>query len=110
MSLALRDLQTAFAAHVSVGDGADLLAVVAGDTIPAAARLDIYRHHVLDSLGAALAATFPTVQTLVGPDFFRRLARDFVAQSLPAQPVLAEYGAGLPAFIAGYEAVRGLPY
>jgi hypothetical protein len=46
----------------------------------------------------------------VGPDFFRRLARDFVAQSLPAQPVLAEYGAGLPAFIAGYEAVRGLPY
>ncbi len=110
MSLALRDLQAAFAAHVTGADRADLLAVVAGDTIPAAARLGIYRHHVFESLGTALAATFPTVQALVGADFFRRLARDFVTLSLPAQPVLAEYGAGLPAFIAGYEPAGGLPY
>jgi len=110
MSLALRDLQAAFAAHVTGADRADLLAAVAGDTIAAAARLGIYRHHVFESLGTALAATFPTVQALVGADFFRRLARDFVALSLPAQPVLAEYGAGLPAFIAGYEPAGGLPY
>ena len=110
MSLALRDLQAAFAAHVTGADRADLLAAVAGDTIAAAARLGIYRHHVFESLGTALATTFPTVQALVGADFFRRLARDFVALSLPAQPVLAEYGAGLPAFIAGYEPAGGLPY
>jgi hypothetical protein len=110
MSLALRDLQMAFAAHLTGAERADLLAAVTGDTIPAAARLDIYRHHVFESLGTALAATFSTVLSLVGPDFFRRLARDFVAQSLPAQPVLAEYGAGLPAFIASYEPAGGLPY
>ena len=110
MSLALRDLQAAFAAHLAGADRADLLAVVGGDTIAAAARLGIHRHHVFESLGTALAATFPTVQTLVGADFFRRLARDFVALSPPVQPVLAEYGAGLPAFIAGYEPAGGLPY
>ncbi|HYR65243.1 MAG TPA: DNA-binding domain-containing protein [Reyranella sp.] len=110
MSLALRDLQAAFAAHLAGAARADLLAVVTGDTIPAAARLAVYRHHVFDSLGTALAATFPTVQALVGADFFRRLARDFIALSPPAQPVLAEYGAGLPAFIAGYEPASGLPY
>jgi hypothetical protein len=110
MPLALRDLQAAFVAHVTGGDRADLVAAVAGDTIPAAARLNVYRHHVFESLGAALAATFPTVQALVGTDFFRGLARAFVGHALPVQPVLSEYGADFPAFIAGYEAARDLPY
>jgi hypothetical protein len=110
MPLALRDLQAAFAAHIMGADRADLVAAVAGDTIPAAARLSVYRHHVFESLGTALAATFPTVQALVGVDFFRGLARAFVGHALPAQPVLTEYGADFPAFIAGYEAARDLPY
>jgi hypothetical protein len=110
MPLALRDLQAAFAAHLLGADRADLAAYVLGDAIPAAARLRVYRHHVFESLGSALAATFPTVQALVGADFFRRLARAFVGQSPPDQPVLAEYGAGFPAFIAGHDAARDLPY
>ena len=110
MPLALRDLQAAFAAHIVGADRADLVGAVAGDTIPAAARLGVYRHHVFESLGAALVATFPTVQALVGTDFFRSLARAFVRHGLPEQPVLAEYGADFPAFVAGYEAARDLPY
>jgi hypothetical protein len=110
MPLALRDLQAAFAAHIMGADSADLMAAVAGDTIPAAARLSVYRHHVFESLGTALAATFPTVQALVGADFFRGLARAFVGHALPVQPVLTEYGADFPAFIDGYEAARDLPY
>jgi len=110
MPLALRELQAAFVAHVTGADDARLVAEVTGDTIAAAARLGVYRHHVFESLGTALAATFPTVQALVGADFFRRLARDFVGQSLPTQPVLAEYGADLPRFIDAYQPARGLPY
>lgn len=106
MPLALRDLQRAFAAHLS---GEDQPALVA-EILPAAQRLRIHRHHVLDSLASALAATFPTVQAVVGADFFRRLARAFIGQSLPSQPVLAEYGAGFPAFVAGHHAARDLPY
>lgn len=110
MPLALRDLQAAFAAHI-VGHGrADVVAAVAGDTIPAVARLDVYRHHVFASFGTALVATFPTVEALVGADFFRGLARAFVGHALPLQPVLAEYGAEFPAFIARHEAARDLPY
>jgi hypothetical protein len=110
MPLALRDLQAAFAAHVMGCDSTELVAAVAGDAIPAAARLSVYRHHVFESLGAALAVTFPTVQALVGADFFRGLARAFVGHALPVQPVLTEYGADFPAFIAGYEVARDLPY
>jgi hypothetical protein len=104
--LALRDLQRAFAAHLS---GEDQPALVA-EILPAAQRLRIHRHHVIDGLASALAATFPTVQAVVGADFFRGLARAFIGRSLPSQPVLTEYGAGFPAFIAGHDAIRGLPY
>ena len=106
MPLALRDLQKAFAAHLAGDDQPGLAAEVR----PGAARLGIHRHHVLDSLASALAATFPTVQAVVGVDYFRGLARAFIGGSLPVQPVLTEYGADFPAFVAGHYVSRGLPY
>lgn len=110
MPLALPDLQAAFAAHIVGNDRADLVASVVGDSIPAVARLRVYRHHVFHSLAAALSATFPTVQSLVGDEFFGRLARAFVANTLPTQPVLAEYGTGFAGFVADYAPANGLPY
>jgi len=104
--LALRDLQSAFAAHLA---GEDQPALVA-EVRPAAARLRIHRHHVFATLTAALAATFPTVHALVGAAFFRDLAGAFIGRSLPRQPVLAEYGADFPGFIGRHDAARELPY
>ena len=110
MTLALRDLQAAFAAHI-LEEGDDRLADrVVGDSIDAAARLRVHRHHVFHSLASALASTFAGVQGLVGEDFFRTMARAYVARMPPTQPVLAEYGAAFPSFVADYEAARGLPY
>ena len=108
--LALRELQLAFAAQLKGEDRPDLAEAVVGDTIAAAARLRVHRHHVGQSLAAALAATFPTVQAIVGEAFFRTLAEGYVLRELPRQPVLAEYGAGLPAFISGYGPAAALPY
>ena len=106
----LRDLQAAFAAHLA-GDGTGALpGGVLGDAISARARLQVHRNHVRHSLAAALAATFPTVRALVGEDFFRGLARAYVETDLPGQPVLAEYGAAFPAFVAEQQATHGLPY
>ena len=110
MPLALRDLQAEMATYLVSGDDADILGLIVGDTIPAGARLRIHRHQLYESLGAALAGTFPTVQQLVGDAFFRAMARAFIAQALPAQPVLNEYGEGFPAFVGTYEPTRGLPY
>jgi hypothetical protein len=110
VTLALRDLQAAFAANI-LGEGGDRLAdCVVGGSIDAAARLRVHRHHVFHSLASALASTFASVQGLVGEDFFRAMARAYVARMPPVQPVLAEYGAGFPAFVANYEVARGLPY
>ena len=106
----LRELQAAFAAHIVADDRPELIEAVVGDSIPAAARLRVYRHHVFHSLGVALAATFPTVQAVVGEAFFRIMARAFVAATPPAQPVLAEYGGAFPAFIETYAPAGVLPY
>lgn len=110
MPLKLRDLQAAFAAHVVGRDRVDLAAAVVGDSISAEARLRVYRHHVAFSLGSALAATFPTVHALVGEAFFRSMAQRFVSQTMPTQPVLADYGGEFPAFVAGYGPAASLPY
>jgi hypothetical protein len=110
MALALRDLQTAFAAHLLEGSVDRVTDSVVGDSITAAARLRIHRHQVFDSLATALASTFDTVQALVGEGFFRTMVRAYVARTLPAHPVLAEYGADFPIFIADHEPARGLIY
>jgi hypothetical protein len=110
MALSLPDLQAAFAAHLAGEDRPELEALVVGDSISAPARLRVYRHHVSLSLATSLAATFPTVQALVGEAFFEGMARAFVAGDLPTQPVLSEYGAGFADFIDGFGPARGLPY
>jgi hypothetical protein len=75
-----------------------------------AARFAVYRNNVVVSLVAALAETFPVVRALVGKDFFDAMARVFVATQPPRSPVLAEYGADLPGFIAGFAPAASLPY
>jgi hypothetical protein len=110
MPLALPDLQAAFAAHLAGEDRAELVACVRGDSISAAARLSVHRHNMLHSLANALAATFPTVQAMVGEAFFRGMARAFITDNLPTGPVLAEYGATFATFVAHYEPAKGLPY
>lgn len=76
-----------------------------------AARLAVYRNNVVSSLIDTLASSFPVVQELVGPEFFRAMAAVFVRQSPPRTRVLAHYGDELfPLFIAGFEPAGSLPY
>lgn len=107
---ALPDLQLAFASFLEGGNGESVAIAVVGDSIGAESRLRIYRHHVRHSLTAALAATFPTVQALVGEEFFAGMVRGFIEANMPEQPVLSEYGAGLAGYIAGFEPARAVPY
>jgi hypothetical protein len=69
--LALRDLQTRFTAAL-FGD-AGLPDIDVPD------RLDIYRNNLREGFIKALAIGFPIIERLVGVEYFRRLARDFLA-------------------------------
>jgi hypothetical protein len=75
-----------------------------------AVRFAVYRNNVLSSLIDALAASFPVVQQLLGEEFFRAMAALYVRQSPPRTRILADYGAGLPAFIEAFAPASSLPY
>src|SRR5712692_6038624 len=89
--------------------GAAALDVV-GDGLAPAARLAVYRHHVLTSLTAALETTFPVVVRLVDPRFFRYAADRYVREHPPAGPCLFEYGASFPEFLAVFPPCLPLVY
>jgi hypothetical protein len=74
------------------------------------ARFAVYRNNVIASLGKALEQKFPVTARLVGNEFFRGMARAFIAGNRPRSALLAEYGDDLPVFIEGFEAANSVPY
>ncbi|WP_193370594.1 HvfC/BufC family peptide modification chaperone [Pelagibius marinus] len=105
----LAELQSQMAVAI-LTQGAAVPATIRCDGIPAAQRLDVYRSNTLGALSDALADAFPVVCQLVGERFFAAVAQAFVYAEPPATSCLAEYGAGFPAFLAGFEPARALPY
>jgi hypothetical protein len=73
-------------------------------------RFSVYRNNVAVGLIAALEKRYPVTRRLVGDEFFRGLARAFLAANKPSSPVLIHYGAGFAEFIEGFEPAREIPY
>ncbi len=73
-------------------------------------RFAVYRNNVVSSLIDALADTFPVTCKLAGDEFFRAMARVFVAAVLPRPPILAEYGDEFPDFIGDFAPAQSVPY
>jgi len=74
------------------------------------ARLAVHRNNVVSSLIDAVACSFPVVQELVGEEFFRAMASEFVRQHPPRSRVLAHYGAEFAEFVDGFAPARPVPY
>ncbi len=107
----LPELQARIADALRGGEiPADLLALIADDGIDPARRLGIHRNHVRQSIAAALAANFPTVEALVGAEFFRRAAQEFTDEAPPESPCLEEHGAGFADFLARFPPAASLAY
>ena len=92
-------------ADLSVPDG-----IVGPEGKPAPKRFNVYRNNVVVSLTEALAQTFPAIERLLGGDYFKALARSFVADHPPRSPVLLWYGAEFPEFIEAFPPLGRYPY
>jgi hypothetical protein len=103
----LREAQEAIVRAILTGAPAN--DVIAADGLSPDQRGGIYRNHFHITLNGALALTFPVTARLVGEGFFRTLTHAFAAAHPPATPCMAEYGANLPGFIAGFEAAKSVP-
>ena len=73
-------------------------------------RYGVYRNNVTASLTGALASRFPATKRIVGPDFFRAMAGDFIKAHPPRSPVLLAYGDDFPDCVAAFAPARELAY
>lgn len=76
----------------------------------AKAGFKVHRNTVLSSLVRALAEGFPSVERLVGAEFFAAMAAEHARRSPPRHPVLLAYGTEFPDFIRDFAPANNLPY
>jgi hypothetical protein len=72
--------------------------------------LAIHRNTAMKGLVDALAANYPTVSQLVGEDWFKACAIEYVRRHPARSPVLALYGDDFPAFLGAFGPATELPY
>lgn len=77
---------------------------------PLTGALDIYRNNYRGSLQEALVGAYPVVEQIVGADFFRMLAKNYIEQHPSRSGNLHEYGAVLPDFLATFPPAQSLAY
>ena len=99
--LSLPELQQRFAAAILDSEGAEFASEIdAGAKGPSALeRLGVYRNNWREGFRKALASGFPVLARLVGPDYFRQLALEFLAAHPSRSGDLEHIGAPLPAFL-----------
>ena len=88
----------------------DFKALFSEGDIPLDERLKVYHNNVVGSLSEVLRATFPLLENLVGADFLKSMAREFIFGNPPTSGCLHEYGEGFDGFIKTYEPAKSLPY
>ncbi|MEQ9143385.1 MAG: DNA-binding domain-containing protein [Parvibaculaceae bacterium] len=105
----LADFQSAFNAVLHGGD-ISLLPGARSGGVPLDRRMDVYRNNVYASLIDALASAFPVVERLVGREFFRAMAREFLRDRMPVRQTLIGFGEGFPEFMDTFPPLEALPY
>ncbi|AHL75327.1 hypothetical protein CH92_09445 [Stutzerimonas stutzeri] len=111
MSISLGQFQDAFVdalqdAEPTARDEADgLIAALAAQP-----GFAVYRNTAIKGCVDALRANFPTVEQLVGAEWFSAAAARYVRRSPPVLAQLIEYGAGFADFLQACEPARELPY
>lgn len=79
-------------------------------SLVAQSGFSVYRNTVVKGCIDALSANFPTVERLVGTEWFRAAAALYVHQSPPTDSRLLHYGLDFPAFLDAFEPAQQLPY
>lgn len=80
------------------------------NTITTSTGLGIYRNNVFTNLREALRTMFPVINKLVGDDFFRYAAIEYIHNHPSPAGDLNQYGESFADFLAGFTPARELVY
>lgn len=79
-------------------------------TISAKDRMKIYKNSTFAILIDVLKNSYPVLYQLVGEDFFKVLATNFIKQNPPNKCDITNYGWDLPKYLSNLEQVKDYPY
>jgi len=72
--------------------------------------VQVYRNNSMSAFHGALLSNYPSIASLVGPEYFSNLARNY-AQNYPAmQRTLVGYGVDFPELLSDYQSEHHRPY
>lgn len=104
------EIQREMASAILAAAATERLDVAHIDAVLQLERMAIHARTFRASLVAALAAAFPAVQRLTGEGFFGFAAAQFIAAAPPTSPIVAQYGAAFPEFLADFAPASSLPW
>lgn len=103
----LSEFQRGFAAAL-LGRSTDLPTWIV--EVTAQPAFAVYRNGVMKSAIDALQANYPAIVRIVGEEWFRAAAAEFVRLDPPASPMLLDYGVHFADFLHTFEPAADLPY
>jgi hypothetical protein len=107
----LAELQALFGAGLDASaSDRDALQIFRGGPEQARRRFGIYRGNAAANAAKAMAAAYPVVEKIVGPEFFAGLAREYQSRHPSETGDLNEYGQDFAAFLADFPPAKEIPY
>lgn len=110
----LHKLQSDFSAAIvdkdNIGTKTSVHQSILSKGISGERRLQIYHNNVYISLQDALRAVYPVVCRLVGEEFFRAMANEYIDRHPSHSGNLHDFGSYLASFIEEFEPVSNLVY
>lgn len=108
--LTISTLQQQFVDAIFREPSSSLLACIQEDSISATRRLQVYRNNVYSTLTEVLKAHYPTIQRLVGEEFFTHLAKIYTSNYPSHQGNMHLFGEHFSGFVRDFSATRDLVY
>ncbi|HVY33439.1 MAG TPA: DNA-binding domain-containing protein [Caulobacteraceae bacterium] len=106
----LAQLQTRMAQALWTDSAEGLIDQIAPGVVGAHHALGVHRNTIISGLTNTLRLTYPTVEWLVGEDFFDQAAFHFTRRYPPVAMQLSDYGREFPAFLESYDPAAELAY
>ena len=73
-------------------------------------RFSVYRNNVVVSLMEAMKANFSSLHAIMGEENFAKIARNFIFIHPPTSPMMQNFGAQFPGFLASFKPLEKSPF
>ncbi|MDE0310171.1 MAG: DNA-binding domain-containing protein [Acidiferrobacterales bacterium] len=106
----LRELQTRFCQQVLFGEQTGVDSLVHPGEFTSERRLQIYGNNIRSTLTESLQSIYSATEAIVGRDYFKMLARQYLVDFPPEQGSIHQFGDQFAQFVKTFEGLEKIAY